>query len=131
MYQIKSWERSGKFYVRVLKIKKWKDLLPQYSSKGGFSKKNLESTTEQYIEQFILETCRAEWAHTMGLFIFIPILFLNDLSTGIALTTAIFIVQLPFIFIQRYNRIRLKKFQSRIKRTAKKRDLCLNKIENY
>ena len=66
-----------------------------------------------------------------SVFIFIPILFLNDLSTGIALTAAIFIVQLPFIFIQRYNRIRLKKFQSRIKRTAKKRDLCLNKIENY
>ena len=66
LYRTKDWEHNGRFYTKYLKIKKWKDYLPQYISKNGFSKRNLMSVTKlnvKYINNFILETCRAEWNH--------------------------------------------------------------------
>lgn len=128
MYRIKSWEKDGKFYSQKLKIKKWKDFLPQYVSKGGFSKKSFESTSIEYIDRFILETCRGEWAHRMCLLISVPIYFFNKINVGVGLVLTIFCVQLPFIFIQRYNRIRLQKLKERLQKDGKERKFILNKV---
>ncbi len=119
LYVKKSWERDGKFYTKKLKIKKWKDILPQHVGKNGFSKKHLdkdEGLSEEYIKQFIMETCRAEWNHTMcALFSFISIL-INPIFYGMVFAIVPIIINAPFIAIQRYNRIRLDKLLARKKK---------------
>ena len=59
MYQPHKWERNGRFYSDVLKINRWKDHLPQYVGKDGFSKDHLEEVSVSYLDRFIMETCRA------------------------------------------------------------------------
>ena len=78
MFKEKSFEKSGIFDIKNLKIKKWKDYLPQYTSKNGFSKKNFISKEIKYINRFIYETCRAEWNHRMCLLVIIPIAIFNN-----------------------------------------------------
>ena len=36
-YQMFKWEKNGKWYVKYLKIKLWKDLVPTHVGKQGFS----------------------------------------------------------------------------------------------
>lgn len=118
LYIPKKWEENGNFYVKKLKIKKWKDKLPQYVAKNGFSKKNLQSLTKlspEYIERFILETCRAEWNHFICCMYFLVSFILNSFPYGVIFSLIPIIANVPFIFIQRYNRIRLLKLRRRAK----------------
>ncbi|MBR0423225.1 MAG: hypothetical protein IJJ04_01080 [Clostridia bacterium] len=118
IYVPKKWEENGNFYVKKLKIKKWKDKLPQYVAKDGFSKKNLQSLTKlspEYIERFILETCRAEWNHIMCCMYFVISFIINSFYYGIIFSVIPVVANVPFIFIQRYNRIRLLKLKHRAK----------------
>ncbi|MDO6655842.1 glycosyl-4,4'-diaponeurosporenoate acyltransferase [Anaerobacillus sp. 1_MG-2023] len=107
MLQNKKWEL--KVYDRI-QIKKWKTILPDGGDvfKGGFRKKELKTLTSSYIRKFILETRRAEVTH----WLLIPPSFLfflwNPLSIGLVMVGYSLIVNLPFILIQRYNRLRLK-----------------------
>lgn len=116
IFKEKTWEKSGKFYTKILHIKKWKDSLPQHIGKNGFSKRHLTNISHlsiDYIQQFILETCRAEWNHLMCcLFIFISFL-INSLNYALIFSLVSIITNIPFIFIQRYNRIRLNKLLKR------------------
>ncbi len=119
IYTPKKWEENGNFYVKKLKIKKWKDKLPQYVAKNGFSKKNLRSLTKlspEYIERFILETCIAEWNHVMCCMYFIVSFIINSsFYYGIIFSLIPIVANVPFVFIQRYNRIRLLKLKHRSK----------------
>ena len=42
-YQMFKWEKNGKWYVKYLKIKLWKDLVPTHVGKQGFSKDHLDT----------------------------------------------------------------------------------------
>lgn len=112
LYKIRSWER-GDFYVKWLKIKLWKDKLPQFVLNGGFSKKHLIKFTKiskEYLEKFLVETCRAEWNHLMcSLSGVVLCFFYKDLFFVVPI-----ILNLPFICVQRFNRIRLLSLRSRI-----------------
>lgn len=93
-----------------LRIRKWKTILPDGGDvfKGGFRKKELRTLSSSYIQKFIVETRRAEVTH----WLLIPpsILFFvwNPISIGFIMIGYALIVNLPFILIQRYNRLRLK-----------------------
>lgn len=118
IYLEKKWEQNGKFYTNILKIKKWKDLLPQYISKNGFSKKSImlnSARDKKYIDRFILETCRAEWNHLMCSMYGIVLFFINFIIKNSWIYSVMFsflaiIANLPYLFIQRFNRIRLNKY---------------------
>lgn len=115
MYLERKWENNGKFYVDILKIKKWKDKLPQYIAKNGFSKRNLECISKlnkEYIEKFIIETCRAEWNHFMCCMYWIVAVSTNSGFCGVFFSVISVIANLPFLFIQRFNRIRLNKIRT-------------------
>ncbi|MGN0470510.1 MAG: hypothetical protein ACI4GV_06315 [Acutalibacteraceae bacterium] len=114
MYQPHKWEKGGKFYSDVLKINKWKDFLPQHVGKDGFSKDHLDDVSIEYLDEFIMETCRGEWNHTMNCLFAIALLLMNDLPFGIFLTIALLLGNLPFAVIQRYNRFRLQKLRKTI-----------------
>lgn len=114
IYKIKYWEENGFLYSKKLKIKAWKDELPQYISKNGFSKKNFSSLSLEYVNRFILETCRAEWAHRKCLWIGAALMIVNRFFTGVIFTFFVLLINLPYICIQRYNRIRLMKVRDKI-----------------
>ena len=116
VYRTHKWEKNGAFYIKVLKIKKWKDKLPQFVLKGGFSKKNLEKNAfnnGKYIQDFMLETCRGEWNHLMGCMYSVISIFLNPPAYAILFSIIVMVCNAPFIAIQRYNRIRLKRIHKR------------------
>ncbi len=111
MFQVHKWEHDGRYYENVLRIKKWKDALPQHIGKDGFSKDHIDDVSLEYIDEFILETCRGEWDHSMNCLFAIIILIINDTVMGIFLTFCLLLGNVPFVCIQRYNRIRLQKFR--------------------
>jgi len=106
-YQMKKFERNGKFYKQTLKINVWKEHVPQFTGKDGFSKEHMSNNVSvEYLNEFIAETCRAEWTHeTQGLSIIFT--FLAN-PPGYSLCTA----------IQRYNRFRLQTLRKRLIRTG-------------
>lgn len=114
MYREKYWEDNGFFYSKRLKIKLWKDLLPQYVSNGGFSKKSLDSLSLEYVDRFILETCRGEWAHRKCMLVSILLLLINRLMAGLFWGSLVVFVNFPFVCIQRYNRIRFLRIREKL-----------------
>lgn len=116
LYSIKNWEKNGNLYIKNFKIKKWKDYLPQFVAKGGFSKKHLPSMKKldhHYIKVFISETCRAEWNHLMCSMYFVISFCINSLENAVIFSVIPIIFNFPFLIIQRYNRIRLIKLQKK------------------
>lgn len=117
IYKIHNWEVENSFYTKKLKIKKWKDKLPQYIAKNGFSKKQLKNISEMeptYIQKFISETCRGEWDHLMCC-AYVPVSFwINPLPYAILFSCIVVFCNLPFIAIQRYNRLRLLRLYKKL-----------------
>ena len=119
LYRRRTWERGGRVYKRLLKVKKWKRLLPDGAVvfKGGFRKKHLGKADAPYIRRFVLETCRAEFTHWVML-LFALIFFLwNDWWIGLIMVAYGLAVNMPCIITQRYNRIRLQRMYERYRRS--------------
>lgn len=117
----KKWEQNGRFYRDKLKINVWKDYIPQYVSKDGFSKESLEKNlTLPYLDEFLMETCRGEWYHTANL-IGIPfLLIVNPLPYSVLFSLVLFVVHGTCTIIQRYNRFRLLIVRKKLIRDGKK-----------
>mgnify|MGYP001580017604 CR=1 FL=1 len=113
-YRTREWERDGDFYRDRLRIDRWKDRLPVITSRNNFSKRRLVGNDRPYLEQFVLETCRAESNHVRAI---ISVLIMR-LWTPPGLWFLCFLLalwgNLPFILIQRHNRPRLQRALERI-----------------
>lgn len=60
-------KKQQRFYDK-LKIKKWKDLLPELGGLGGFSKSKLKDSSDpEYIRQFIIENNKGVITHIDGM----------------------------------------------------------------
>jgi glycosyl-4,4'-diaponeurosporenoate acyltransferase len=108
-YRIKSWERDGRIYTRVFRIKKWKNMIPDGAKmfRGGFPKKNLESCDTDYLFTFARETCRGELTHYLQM-VPMPVFFLwNVWWGGVIMVVYLLAANIPCIILQRYNRARL------------------------
>ena len=117
LYKQRKWEKNGKIYVRIFRLKKWKKRLPDGAAlfKKGFQKKHLKGIDDIYLDNFIRETCRAELTHLI-MFLLSPVFFIwNIWWVGIIMIIYAILVNLPCIIIQRYNRIRLKRVYSKLK----------------
>lgn len=112
-YQPKHWEQGGRWYRDKLKIQLWKDRLPQHIGKGGFSKAHLTDVSIEYLDEFIMETCRGEWMHFTNCLCALIMLLINSLWVGIVFAVLVLLGNLPFAVIQRYNRFRLKILRKR------------------
>jgi len=116
LYKQRKWEKDGKIYAKIFRLKKWKKRLPDGAAlfKKGFQKKHLKGSDDVYIDDFIKETCRAELAHWIMLLLS-PVFFIwNIWWVGIVMIVYAILVNLPCITIQRYNRIRLKRVYSKL-----------------
>lgn len=109
-------EADGKIWKEKLNVHKWKDKLPDGASlfHAGYKKKKLQSYDLSTIETFIKETKRAELTHWL-LMVPAPFFFLwNPVWAGWIMIIYAVLVNVPFIIIQRYNRIRLNRIKKRI-----------------
>ena len=116
LYRKRPWEKEGKIYENIFRVKQWKGLLPEGAAlfKKGFRKKSLRGKNQVYLEEFLKETCRAELTHWITI-CFAPVFFLwNPFGAGVFMIFYAVAANLPCIIAQRYNRLRL----SRIIRTA-------------
>lgn len=112
--------REAAFY-RAIGLPRWKDSLPQYNK--DFDKRCLNSKlTLEYLNAFIVNTCKAELIHlsiaVLGFLSLFSCFFFDhpakELPLFIAVAAVIGFAQLPFIMIQRYNRPRLKRLAKRL-----------------
>ena len=109
--RLRPFERDGRVYERVLRIKAWKGALPEAGSlfRGGFSKRRLVGHDREYLEQFRLETRRAEWTH-WAILALSPVFFVwNPWWLALAMLGYGVAANVPCILVQRYNRARLER----------------------
>jgi glycosyl-4,4'-diaponeurosporenoate acyltransferase len=104
----RGFEDGGRWYLRRLRVASWKDRLPEAGGlfPGGISKRRLPAVDEAGLAVFIRETRRAELAHWAALASG-PLLTLWNPPLASALLVGYGVgVNLPFIVVQRYNRLR-------------------------
>jgi glycosyl-4,4'-diaponeurosporenoate acyltransferase len=102
-------EDGGRFYVRRLRIKRWKRHLPEAGAlfAGGFDKKHLRATDMVYLLSHARETRRAELGHWLAAAC-APLFFLwNPWPVGVVMLGYAVAANGPCIAAQRYNRLRL------------------------
>ncbi|MBQ9728986.1 MAG: hypothetical protein IJV85_05250 [Clostridia bacterium] len=111
IYQVGKGEK--KFYEK-LKIRKWKDKVPEIGHFTGFRKNKIaEPKSVEYVDRFLLEICYGEIGHFFCLFIGFTLLLLFPISKlwlPISIPVAIINVflNLPSLFILRYNSYKLR-----------------------
>jgi glycosyl-4,4'-diaponeurosporenoate acyltransferase len=115
LFRQRAWERDGRFYVRVLRIRRWKRLLPEAGDafEGGFNKATLAALGDDHFRVHVRETRRAELTH--WLIILAGPLFLvhNRWYDVVAMQLIAVALSVPCIAAQRYNRIRLQRVLAR------------------
>ena len=105
------WENDGRFYERVLGIKRWKNWLPDAAGwfGGGFAKSKMVETDPDYLRRFIRETWRGELCHWLALAC-TPVFFLWNPWWGDLIIVGYALgMNLPCILAQRYNRARFQR----------------------
>jgi glycosyl-4,4'-diaponeurosporenoate acyltransferase len=109
-YKCFEWEDGGKIYDKI-KIKKWQNKLPDMSKifKKLMPAKKIVSIKHERIELMIKETCIAEAAHLALMIMGFGCASIWEGKGGVVISIVYFIVNIPFVLIQRYNRPRLRR----------------------
>jgi len=108
LLRARGFEAGGGWYRRRLRIDGWKDKVPEAGDlfRGGVSKRHLPSYDVTGLELFVRETRRAELGHWWALCCGPVFALWNPpLAAGLLVGYGV-LVNLPFIAIQRYNRVR-------------------------
>lgn len=111
--RIRAWERDGSWY-RKIGIRRWKDALPESNRLGGGdrpSKRHLPSAGR--LEEFVAETRRAEYVHVAIAASGVLFILWNPPWLAVVMVVFGVMFNLPFIAIQRYNRLRLDRVLAR------------------
>ena len=102
------WE-TRRFYRDRLRIHRWKDRLPEAGAffRGGFAKRHIADHSPAHLRRWAAETRRAEYTHWLN--IAAGPLFVLWCPPWLALVMVLFalVAHLPFVAVQRYNRLRL------------------------
>lgn len=104
--------KEKKFYEK-LKIRKWKDLVPEIGHFTGFRKNKIaDPKSVEYLDRFLLEACYGEIGHFYSLFTGFLLLLLFPLTKiwfAVSLPVCIvnIFMNLPSLFILRYNSYKL------------------------
>ncbi|MCX8160581.1 MAG: glycosyl-4,4'-diaponeurosporenoate acyltransferase [Candidatus Saccharicenans sp.] len=116
LYRLKKFESGGKIYEQ-LGVRVWKAWLPDFGDffKPGFRKKRLESKNRDYLQDFYVETCRAEFAHWLTMAGAPLFLLWNEWWVELIMIGYALAVNVPCIIVQRYNRGRLERLLIKIK----------------
>ncbi len=123
IFHVSKFERK---FLEKIGTKKWKDKVPEMGQVCDFKKNKLGAIEENYITKFLTETCYAEVIHIfmaligVGVLLVIPLSEFFNISLWLILIN--FVLNVPPILIQRYNRpkleIALKRAQRQNTKTA-------------
>ena len=112
------WEKAGRVYDDVFRVRAWKRLLPDGGAafhKRGYRKKNLTDYSEPNLERFLVESARGELTHWLAILPFWVFgLFSPPLVVWLMLAYTL-AVNVPCIIAQRYNRPRVLAVLARIR----------------
>ncbi|MBR2023064.1 MAG: hypothetical protein IJ996_00920 [Clostridia bacterium] len=110
-YQVS--QKEKKFYEK-LKIRKWKDKIPEIGHFTGFRKNKIaQPQSVEYVERFLLEACYGElghlWIMPIG-FVILALFFISETWIALAIPVAIInaILNVLPVFVLRYNRYKLE-----------------------
>jgi len=109
------------FYNRI-KIKKWKDKVPEMGCTSGFPKTKIRSLDKKYLWKFLEETCYAEVMHFVVAFLGFTVLFfvnVSDYPYVFPLLIVNFMLHLLPSLIQRFNRFRLLEVYENVEKKKK------------
>lgn len=128
LFLFKTYSVEEHFY-RLIKIKDWKEKIPEMGSTAGFPKnKVLEPRNNKYLKRFLEENCIAEFIHLFSIiiataiFAYLPKQFHLTIGIPVFLVNAYFNI-LP-LMVQRYLRPKL------IRLYKKSQAIVLEKICN-
>jgi glycosyl-4,4'-diaponeurosporenoate acyltransferase len=109
LYRLRPFERGGAFYADRLRIKRWKDRLPEAGAlfAGGVSKRTLAGRDRAGLERFAVATRRAEWTHWVVMAVTPAFLLWNPWWVEPVMVAYALAANVPCLLIQRYNRGRL------------------------
>lgn len=105
--------KEKKFYEK-LKIRAWKEKIPEIGHFTGFRKNKIaDPKSVEYVERFLMEACYGEVGHFFSLFLgFLVLLLFPIHSAWLAISIPVAIVNallnLPTIFVLRYNCYKLE-----------------------
>lgn len=119
----RSFEAGGRWYRGRLRIHQWKDKVPEAGAlfDGGISKRQLPAPDAEGLSVFVRETRRAELGHWWALACSPLFVLWNPPLAATLLVAYGVLVNLPFIAIQRYNRLRTQSVLSRLARSGSRR----------
>lgn len=132
-YQVRVEEK--KFYEK-LKIRKWKDKIPEIGHFTGFRKNKLVNPQSvEYVDRFLLESCYGELGHFLALFAGFAVLLLKPLSSvwvALAIPVAIvnFFLNLLPIFTLRYNSYKLVVLKKSLLKKKERTEKSSKSLEN-
>jgi glycosyl-4,4'-diaponeurosporenoate acyltransferase len=109
--QPRIWGEDKQWYIRVLKIKRWKDRLPESGDffQGGFRKSSIGGGDCTVVSRFLAETRRAEYVH-IAIWLFWLVTLLWTPRWGVLINLVVGTAfNLPCVWVQRYNRLRLQR----------------------
>lgn len=114
-------ERDGKIYEK-LNIKRWQKKVPDMSRilPKVMPPKRMGADYAVRLPRMVQETCVAELIHSLLCICALACLDLWQGVGGIIVTLVYILANLPFIFIQRYNRPKLMRVMEKCNRTIKK-----------
>lgn len=121
-------EREGKLYEKI-GIRKWQKRLPDMSRifPTMMPAKNLRGKYGERLSIMIQETCVAEAVHIAVGIAGLPCLWIWPGIGGVTVTAMfIFLLNVPFILIQRYNRPRLIRLQKKLTSKKKEDPVCVS-----
>lgn len=120
--------KEKKFYEK-LKIRLWKDKVPEIGHFTGFRKNKIaDPRSVEYLNRFLLEACYGELGHFFSVFLGFLLLLLfpiTDAWLAISIPVAVInaILNLPSLFILRYNSYKLRVLRnSNLKKQARQKD---------
>ncbi len=104
--RLRTFEIRGQWYERRLRIKRWKDRLPEAGAffAGGFSKRTV---TRSELRRFAIETRRAEVVHWMAMALWPVFAIWNPPWAVVVVFVYAIAANGPCLLVQRYNRARL------------------------
>lgn len=125
-YRCYKWEKQGKLYTRI-GVDRWKTLVPDMSRiLPDMVKKELPAGSGaldvHQAEILVQETCRAEVVHGASCLLGLAFLRLwPGWGGAVVLAVWVLLANLPFILIQRYNRPRLMRLASLLRKKEQRR----------
>jgi len=116
----RSWERDGRTYRRLLRVRRWQRRLPEAGRVfgGGIDKRRLGGGGDAMLEAYAVETRRAELVHWLGLCL-IPVFVLwNPPGLVAAMVAYGLAANVPCLVSLRSNRLRLERVLAGRRRRA-------------